>query len=218
MDDTLAAPLNLFPGDGEMAARMREHDWSATALGPTEGWPAALAVTVGIVLQAATPMVACWGPDLLILYNDAWAALVGDKHPSALGRPAREVFPEVWETLGPLFSRVLSGEGAVEVQDQHLVLDRNGTPEDAWFTHSLDPVTGADGPRPRRPRRPGNPGAVAAFPARCRKPAITTHHGRPEPASGGEFLPLATPHRPNSTAEHVRKCPVLDRRMSVGRW
>lgn len=31
------------------------------------------------------------------------------------------------------------------MQDQHLVLERNGTPEDAWFTHSLNPVTGADG-------------------------------------------------------------------------
>jgi PAS domain S-box-containing protein len=145
MVGALATPQSLFPGSGGMAARMRGHDWSTTALGAAEAWPAGLAVTVGIVLQAATPMAVYWGPDLIALYNDAWAALVGDKHPAALGRPAREVFPEAWDTLGPMFARVFSGEGAVEVQDQHLVLDRNGTSQDAWFTYSLNPVLGADG-------------------------------------------------------------------------
>ena len=71
MDGTQAKPLKLFPGDGGMAARMRAHDWSATALGPPEAWPAALAALVSVVLQAATPMAVYWGPDLAVLYNDA---------------------------------------------------------------------------------------------------------------------------------------------------
>ncbi|CAO4150818.1 PAS domain-containing protein [Methylorubrum extorquens] len=145
MDGALATPLNLFPGTGEMAVRMRAHDWSATVLGPAETWPTALAVMVGVALQAATPMAVYWGPDLAILYNDAWGALVGGKHPSALGRPAREVFPEVWPELGPMFAQMLSGDGAVEVQDQRLVLDRNGAPEEVFFTYSLNPVLEADG-------------------------------------------------------------------------
>ena len=48
MDRALATRLNPFPGGGEMAARMRDHDWSATALGLAEDWPAELAVTVSI--------------------------------------------------------------------------------------------------------------------------------------------------------------------------
>ncbi|MFY9294730.1 MAG: PAS domain S-box protein [Methylorubrum rhodinum] len=124
---------------------MRTHDWSATVLGPAEAWPAALATLVGVALQAAAPMALYWGPDLAILYNDAWGALVGGKHPGALGRPAREVFPEAWQELEPMFARVLAGEGAVEVQDQRLVLDRDGTPDEVFFTYSLNPVLGADG-------------------------------------------------------------------------
>ncbi|CAO4144658.1 PAS domain S-box protein [Methylorubrum aminovorans] len=145
MDGALATHANMFPGDGEMAARMRGHDWSATALGPAEAWPGALAVLVGVALQAATPMAVYWGPDLAILYNDAWAAVVGGKHPGALGRPAREVFHEVWTELGPVFERVLMGGGPVGVQDQRLVLERAGTPEEVFFAYSLNPVLDADG-------------------------------------------------------------------------
>ncbi|GAB6842928.1 hypothetical protein JCM2811A_19290 [Methylorubrum rhodinum] len=145
MDGSTAKPMNLFPGGGEMAARMQAHDWSATVMGPTETWPAALVALVGVALQAATPMALYWGPDLAVLYNDAWTGLVGDKHPGALGRPAREVFPEAWHELGPMFARVLAGDGAVEVQDQGLVLDRNGRPEEVFFTYSLNPVLDADG-------------------------------------------------------------------------
>lgn len=145
MDGEPAKTTNLFPGGGGMAARMRAHDWSATVLGPAEAWPAALATLVGVALQAAAPMALYWGPDLAILYNDAWGALVGGKHPGALGRPAREVFPEAWQELEPMFARVLAGEGAVEVQDQRLVLDRDGTPDEVFFTYSLNPVLGADG-------------------------------------------------------------------------
>jgi hypothetical protein len=98
-----------------MAVRMREHDWDASALGPATAWPAELTVTVRTMLRAATPMAVYWGPELLILYNLSWGALVGGKHPGALGRPARDVFPEAWHELGPMFARVLDGGEAVEV-------------------------------------------------------------------------------------------------------
>ena len=145
MDGALATPLNTFPGGGGMAARMRGHDWSATGLGPPLAWPVPLVTALGVVLGAVTPMAVFWGPELVVLYNDAWAALVGDKHPAALGRPAREVFPEVWDTLAPMFAHVLSGGGGVEVQDQRLVLDRHDGPEDAWFTYGLSPVPDVEG-------------------------------------------------------------------------
>ncbi|BAQ47639.1 MULTISPECIES: hybrid sensor histidine kinase/response regulator [Methylobacterium] len=145
MQGSLATFPNTFPGDGEMAVRMREHDWDANALGPVAAWPAELAVTVRTMLRAATPMAVYWGPDLLLLYNDAWSALVGGKHPGALGRPARDVFPEAWHELGPMFARVLDGGEAVEVQDQRLVLDRSGTTEDNWFTYGLNPIPDAEG-------------------------------------------------------------------------
>src|SRR5689334_11370316 len=44
-------------GDGEMARRIREHDWAATPLGPHEGWPQSLRTTVGLMLPAQAQIV-----------------------------------------------------------------------------------------------------------------------------------------------------------------
>lgn len=53
-----------------------------------------------------------WGPELILIYNEAYVELISDKHPAALGAPARDVFPEAWSTIGPMLESVLSGEGA----------------------------------------------------------------------------------------------------------
>ena len=74
------------PGAGEMARRVREHAWHETQLGPTESWPASLRSIVDMVLSSGFAMVALWGRDLISIYNDAYADLIGPKHPDALGR------------------------------------------------------------------------------------------------------------------------------------
>jgi PAS domain S-box-containing protein len=96
------------------------------------------------MLDAVVPMAIYWGPQYILLYNDAWAKLIGDKHPDALGQPARVVFPEIWSEIEPLFVRALAGEGT-QLQDQHFHLSRAGPIEDAWFTVSLNPLRDAAG-------------------------------------------------------------------------
>jgi PAS domain S-box-containing protein len=110
-----------------------------------EDWPDELERAVGIMLGAAAPIAIYWGPELVLLYNDAWRKLIGAKHPDALGRTAREVFPEIWEQIEPLFSRVLRGEPAVNVRRQLLPLQRNGALEEAWFDFSFNPLPLEDG-------------------------------------------------------------------------
>ena len=83
---TSAAAVNMkawLSGDGEMARRIREHDWAATPLGPHEGWPQSLRTTVGLMLPAQAQIVLFWGPDYVAFYNDAYAPTIGDKHPRA---------------------------------------------------------------------------------------------------------------------------------------
>jgi hypothetical protein len=92
MNDTRAARDEpggvLFPGDGEMAHRMREHAWAESALGDPHGWPASLRTACRICLTSRFPMIVWWGPDLTFFYNDAYLPLLGSKHP-ALGKPAK---------------------------------------------------------------------------------------------------------------------------------
>ena len=95
---------------GDMRARVRDFDWAATPLGPRGGWPAALTWSVDLVLASGFPMAVRWGPGQTIIYNDAYAALLGERHPAALGKPLRAVWPEILDDLGPLSEGILTGK------------------------------------------------------------------------------------------------------------
>ena len=84
---------SVLGGGGEMGELMRAVDWSTTALGPLEQWPQSLRICVQIILGSGYPMAIGWGPDYTLLYNDAQRVLFGTKHPAALGRGTREMFP-----------------------------------------------------------------------------------------------------------------------------
>ncbi|KRF49039.1 hypothetical protein ASH01_05165 [Terrabacter sp. Soil811] len=115
--------------------------WSATSLGPVESWPANLRILVDVCLSSRFPMLVCWGPDLLMLYNDGYRTLLGEsKHPDAWARPVRAVWPEVWDVIGPMFEGVTSGGPATWVEDELLVVDRAGYLEEAYFTWSYGAI------------------------------------------------------------------------------
>src|SRR5581483_4654937 len=84
---------------GAMRDRIEAFDWRATPLGARPGWPASLKLAVDVILLSGFPMAVRWGPDLIMIYNDAYAPLLGSKHPAALGRPTRDIWPEIWAEL-----------------------------------------------------------------------------------------------------------------------
>jgi PAS domain S-box-containing protein len=135
----------FFVDGGEMGERIRTLDWSRASLGLIEGWPQSLKTAIGIMLGAHAPIAIFWGSDHILLYNNPYRDLIGKKHPNALGRPAREVYPEVWDELGPMFAGVLSGLGAAAAHDQLFPINRQGTIEEAWFDFSLNPLPAEDG-------------------------------------------------------------------------
>lgn len=126
-------------GDGEMAARIRTHDWTSTALGAPEGWPQSLRTAVDLLLPVSFAMVALWGPELIQIYNDAYRDLMGAKHPAGLGQPAAACWHEIADVTAPIYRRVRLGE-TVTLQNAHFPIARNGAPEDAWFTLSYSPI------------------------------------------------------------------------------
>src|SRR5215813_980851 len=101
---------------GEMARRIREMDWSLTALGRSETWPQSLRLSVAMILASSFPMAIRWGPELILIYNDAYRPILRDKHPEALGRPLREVWWEVYSELGPLNENTTWPARRAEVQ------------------------------------------------------------------------------------------------------
>ena len=126
-----------------MGALMRETDWRETPFGPVEGWPQSLRTAVSIMLESPFAMVVAWGPEFRFFYNDRYQPILGVKHP-ALGKAGAAIFPEVWNVVGPEFERVRRGE-AFAIDDWYLPLERNGYPENCWFTLSYSPIRDESG-------------------------------------------------------------------------
>ena len=130
-----------FPlGGGEMGVLIRALDWSKTGLGPISTWPAHLKTTISLMLAAKAQIVLFWGPEFVALYNDAYAPTIGEKHPKALGRPARENWEELWDDLEPLLRRVLDTGETVFAKDRPFYIERHGYPETVYFDISYSPV------------------------------------------------------------------------------
>jgi signal transduction histidine kinase/DNA-binding response OmpR family regulator len=121
-------------------------DWSATPLGSRDTWPGVLRLLVDLCLDSEFPVQISWGPDLVILYNDAYIPLLGaEKHPWALGRPASEVGPHLWPASEEHLREVMRTGRAYHSDDQQLIINRHGYPEEAYFTFSLSAVRDTDG-------------------------------------------------------------------------
>jgi signal transduction histidine kinase len=129
----------FIPGSGEMAGLIRRFDWAATSLGPIEHWPAGLKAIVGFLLPSPVPMVLLWGPDGVMIYNDAYAVFAGRRHPQVLGRKVREGWPEVADFNDNVMKIGLAG-GTLAYKDIELTLHRAGRPEQVWMNLDYSPV------------------------------------------------------------------------------
>ncbi len=140
MTATRAPADEAFLADGgALGALMRAHDWSTSPLGHPSAWPQSLRSVVGLLLTSKFPMFVAWGPELGFLYNDAYAEILGDKHPSALGRRFQDIWAEIWTDIRPLIDAALSGQ-AIYRHDLPLLMRRKGFDEQTWFTFSYSPV------------------------------------------------------------------------------
>lgn len=128
-----------------MAERVRAFDWSTTALGPMDQWPDALRIAVNICLASRFPMFVWWGPDLINIYNDAYIPVLGKRHPTAFGKPARPTWSEIWDVIGPQADAVMQRGEATWNERVKLVMERKGYPEDTYFTWSYSPIRDAAG-------------------------------------------------------------------------
>ncbi|GGF78140.1 histidine kinase [Azorhizobium oxalatiphilum] len=133
-----ADPLGFLQGPGQMADAIRRHDWSATPLGPPEGWPSALKTAAGIMLASRFPKAIVWGPSLTTLYNDAFLPILGHK-PAPLGKPFSEIWAEAWDDISELQQRAYAGE-SVFIEDFPLLVNRLGVPEQTYFTFCYSPI------------------------------------------------------------------------------
>lgn len=132
-------------GTTEMARLISERDWSDTPLGPIDDWPEALTQSLSMILHSSFELAIYWGPELVLLYNDAERRTLGALHPEALGQPARAALHEIWDEVGPMLHGVLETGVPTWSEDAPLVLARGRSVEEAYFTWSYSPIFGPSG-------------------------------------------------------------------------
>ncbi len=135
----------FLAGGGFMGALMGDRDWSRSPLGHPEHWTSSLKTTVGLLLRAEAQIVLFWGDEFVALYNDAYAPTIGDKHPTALGRPACENWAELWDDLEPLLRGVRDTGRTFSASDRPFYIERHGFGETVYFDISYSAVPEADG-------------------------------------------------------------------------
>ncbi|XKU40470.1 response regulator [Pseudomonas [fluorescens] ATCC 17400] len=130
-------------GCGEMAERVRHHDWTNTPLGPMDQWPDVLKTTVSLSLASHFPQAVVWGPELTTLYNDAFVPILGSK-PDALGQPFSAIWQEAWSQISPIADAAFAGH-ATFIEDFPLIVERGDAPDQAYFTFCYSPIRDACG-------------------------------------------------------------------------
>ncbi len=135
----------LSAADGEMAERIRMFDWRGSNLDPIADWPLELQTTLALCLSTDLPTAIYWGKDFRLLYNDAWAPIAGEKHPWALGRPASEVWSDIWHIIEPQLNSVIERRKGFRVADQMLPMLRGGRVQNTHWDYSFAPIFAAGG-------------------------------------------------------------------------
>ena len=135
------------PPRGDMAARIAEHDWAATPLGPARRLAAEPAHRRADRAQLALRHVDGVGPRADVLLQRRLRGRHA-RPPSTRGRSAAardEVWAEIWEDIGPRIEQVLATGTATWDEGLRLFLERSGYREETYHTFSYSPLSDDDG-------------------------------------------------------------------------
>ncbi len=134
--------LESLQDSGDVGRDLLAVDWDATPLGPPAQWPRSLATIVQVMVSSRFSMWMAWGPELTFFCNDAYRRdTLGKKYPWALGRPASQVWAEIWDDIGPRIEAVLQTGVATWDESLLLFLERSGYVEETYHTFSYSPLT-----------------------------------------------------------------------------
>jgi PAS domain S-box-containing protein len=137
--DVPQIPPDFLNGGGDLARLIAEFNWSETPLGPIASWSAPLRTATGIILRSPLAMVIMWGRDGILIYNQGYAEISGQRHPATLGAKTVDAWPEVAAFNAHVIDTVLAG-GTLSFKNQRFTLFRNGAAEDVWLDLAYSPI------------------------------------------------------------------------------
>lgn len=126
------------------ASWARSIDWASTPLGPMHSWSPQLRSICNLVMMDPNPAVVFYGPDLVMVYNEAEIELLGGFHP-CMGASARVALAPVWEEyFDPIIEKNLAGE-TVHKTNTVIHMVRNGFMEETYFSLKFIPILDSEG-------------------------------------------------------------------------
>lgn len=132
--------LDFIMSNGEVSRLLRYRISTCPQLGDPGSWPQSLRTAISICLYAPIVSAIYWGPDFILLYNDAYAEVLGDRHPSALCRPFREVWPEMEHILEGQLKLVLDTGQSFTVKNQKLAYLKSSVVTETFWSYSFTPI------------------------------------------------------------------------------
>lgn len=123
----------------------RSVDWASTPLGPIEDWSDDLRAMSNMVMASPHPAALYWGPQFVVIYNEAYVVMAGKKHPKLMGQKYGDAWTEIWDGVGPAFENACRSGQATMKHEDLVFMNRHGFLEEAWFSWSIVPLVGSDG-------------------------------------------------------------------------
>ncbi|CAE7175104.1 unnamed protein product [Rhizoctonia solani] len=123
-------------------------DWENSPLGPRDKWPLGLKLIVKYLMEKPIPSSVLWGwPHLVIIYNDAYAKMIGPKHPKIFGQKGEDAWKEVWDSFTPVSDLIRSGKSTFKTDDQLFFnsLTELHLPEEVYHSWHWTPIWHEDG-------------------------------------------------------------------------
>ncbi|THH05145.1 hypothetical protein EW145_g5011 [Phellinidium pouzarii] len=141
------SPVKLLDGitqkpEQGMKEMVENYSWHLTPLGPRSSWSSSLRIAVSYIVANPYPLSVWWGPELVLLYNDAFKETSGYKHPAIFAEHGSVAWAEIWESIGPAVAKVFSGE-AVAKRDDLLFINRMTDarlPEETYHSWNWVPI------------------------------------------------------------------------------
>ena len=134
-----ASPSRII-GTGEMADLVRAYDWSTTPLGAIDTWSIELLTIVNLTLCSPSPARTMWGPEFILIYNDAYRPIPGPRHPRALGKSARDVYGESWHVVGPLLEKAFATGETFFYEKLPVPLPTESGIRNFYLNYSFNPI------------------------------------------------------------------------------
>ena len=123
-------------------------NWSSTALGPIENWSSELRSMCNLLMASPHPAAMYWGEDLIVIYNEAYIQIAGEKHPSLMGKPYRVAWAEIWDAVKDRLAAAIRAGESTMVEDDLLPIQRaplDGLLEETYFSWAIIPLIGPSG-------------------------------------------------------------------------